>query len=162
MPETRIRQVTADDQIWPMLKPAFRAGDTYTIPHDIDREAATDFWMNGHKVFVAEDETGLLGTYYICPNQRGGGAHVCNCGFITAEAARGKGVARSMLEHALGQAVSDGFRAMQFNFVVSTNSRAVAIWESYGFDVVGRLPSAFNHPDQGYVDALVMYKTLIP
>ena len=101
-----------------------------------------------------------LGSYYIRPNQAGGGAHVCNCGFVTALAARGQGVARSMLDHALDQAVAQGYRAMQFNFVVSTNSRAIAIWEGAGFRTLARLPGAFRHPTQGYVDALVMWKDL--
>jgi ribosomal protein S18 acetylase RimI-like enzyme len=101
-----------------------------------------------------------LGSYYICPNQGGGGAHVCNCGFVTAPVARGRGVARAMLAHSLDMARAMGYRAMQFNFVVETNIRAIAIWQQHGFDIVGRLPGAFHHPSQGYVDALVMYRTL--
>ena len=101
-----------------------------------------------------------MGSYYICPNQQGGGAHVCNCGFVTAPAAQGQGVARAMIVHALDTARAAGFRAMQFNCVVETNSRAVALWKTHGFDVVGRLPGAFHHPAQGYVDALVMYRQL--
>ena len=111
-------------------------------------------------VLVAEEAGEALGTYYLCPNQQGGGAHVANCGFVTAPAAGGRGVARRMLDHALGAARSRGFRAMQFNFVVSTNTRAIRIWKSYGFAVAGRLPGAFRHPEEGYVDAFVMYKTL--
>lgn len=146
-----------------MLEPVFRAGDTYTVDRDISRENALCFWRDGHEVFMAEaaGSPAPLGSYYLCPNQKGGGRHVCNCGFVTAVAARGKGVARQMLEHALETAVQRGYRAMQFNFVVSTNTRAIAIWESYGFEVVGRLPGAFNHPTAGIVDALVMYKTLV-
>lgn len=150
-----------DDAIWAMLDPVFRAGETYCIPRDIDRAAALDYWQGGgHEVFVAEEDGIPRGTYFLCANQRGGGAHVSNCGFVTAPSAGGKGVARHMLEHALTRARSRGFRAMQFNFVVSTNTRAIAIWESYDFRVAGRLPGAFHHPEQGYVDALVMYKTL--
>ena len=96
----------------------------------------------------------------ICPNQKGGGAHVCNCGFATAPAARGKGVARAMLDHALTTARDMNFRAMQFNFVVATNIRAIKIWHDNGFAEVGRLPLAFHHPTKGYVDALVLFKTL--
>lgn len=149
------------DTVWSMLEPVFRAGDTYCIDRDISREDALAYWFGEpHSVFVAEEDGAALGTYYLTPNQRGGGAHVANCGFVTAPAARGRGVARKMLEHALKTARSRGFRAMQFNFVVATNHRAVSIWKSYGFEVAGRLRGAFHHPEQGYVDALVMYKTL--
>ncbi len=159
-----IRPATRADgsAIWDILQPVFRAGDTYTVDPGIGRDAALHYWMDGnHSAFVAEAGAVVLGTYYICPNQAGGGAHVCNCGFATADGARGRGVARAMLDHALAEAKAQGFRAMQFNFVVSTNTRAIDIWQRRGFDIVGRLPSAFNHPHHGYVDALVMYKSLL-
>ena len=111
-------------------------------------------------MFVAERDGAVLGTYFLCANQSGGGDHVANCGYMTSPAAQGIGVGRAMLEHSLERARSRGFRAMQFNFVVSTNERAVRIWQTYGFEVVGRLPSAFRHPQLGFVDALVMYKQL--
>ena len=160
-----IRRLIEDDKqaLWRILEPVFRAGDSYTIDPEISREDALAYWCGpSHTVFVAADETGLLGTYYIRPNQGGGGAHVCNCGYITSPAARGKGVARAMLAHSLEEAPRQGYRAMQYNFVVSTNTRAIAIWEAAGFDTVGRLPDAFRHPVHGYVDALVMYKPLMP
>ena len=160
--ELTIRPATASDHgsIWDILRPVFRAGDTYTIDPTISREDALTYWCGtSHETFVAETDR-VLGTYYMRPNQGGGGSHVCNCGYITAPDARGLGVARAMLEHSLDHASQRGFRAMQYNFVVSNNQRAIAIWERYGFDVVGRLPGAFNHPAEGYVDALVMYKTL--
>lgn len=144
-----------------MLIAVFRAGDTYTIAPDITEEGALAYWCAPDKsVFLAEVGGLALGSYYIRPNQAGGGAHVCNCGFATAPAARGQGVARAMLAHALTEAVAQGYRAMQFNFVVSTNSRAIAIWQGAGFETVGRLPGAFHHPSRGFVDALVMWKDL--
>lgn len=144
-----------------MLLPVFRAGDTYSIDTDISANDALAYWTGpGRQVFMAVAERVAVGTYYITRNQGGGGAHVCNCGFVTDPAARGHGVARAMLHHALGVARDRGFRAMQFNFVVSTNTRAIAIWQGAGFDIVGRLPGAFRHPDHGYVDALVMYRDL--
>lgn len=147
--------------LWQMLEPVFRAGDTYAIDADISREAAIAYWTGPERrVFVVSDGTRLLGTYYIVRNQKGGGSHVCNCGYVTAGEARGKGIARRMLAHSLGIAPQLGFRAMQFNFVVSTNRRAVETWQRAGFDIVGRLPGAFHHPAEGDVDALVMYKTL--
>lgn len=173
-----IRPATPSDAepIWAILEPVFRAGETYCVPTDISRAAALDYWWGGaHACFVAEargqigsyegtDEDGkaaaLWGAYFLTPNQRGNGAHVCNCGFVTGADAAGKGVARAMLDHALDEARQAGFRAMQFNFVVATNVRAIAIWERTGFDVVGRLPGAFRHPREGYVDALVMYRNL--
>ncbi|MDU8910764.1 GNAT family N-acetyltransferase [Aestuariicoccus sp. MJ-SS9] len=144
-----------------ILMPVFRAGDTYTIDPDISEQEARAYWTGAERrVFVAEEAGTLLGSYYLVRNQKGGGSHVCNCGFVTAEAARGKGVARAMLAHALDSARDAGFRAMQFNFVVATNTRAIATWEKAGFDVVGRLPGAFKHPREGFVDALVMYRAL--
>ncbi|OYX44913.1 MAG: GNAT family N-acetyltransferase [Rhodobacterales bacterium 32-67-9] len=150
-----------DDPLWAILEPVFREGETYCVPRDISRDEALGYWSGApHRVFVAEVEGVILGSYFLTPNQRGGGAHVCNCGFVTAPAARGKGVARAMLAHALEAARADGYRAMQFNFVVSTNTRAIAIWRDMGFDVVGRLPGAFRSPRDGFVDALVMYRQL--
>lgn len=152
---------TDDDAIWAMLEPVFRAGETYCIARDVSRDAALAYWSEApHRVFIAEDGGHALGTYFLTPNQKGGGAHVCNCGFVTAAAARGRGTARRMLAHALEVAKAEGYRAMQFNFVVATNARAIAIWEDFGFDVVGRLPGAFQSPTHGFVDALVMYRHL--
>ena len=122
---------------------------------------AIAYWLaQDHHCFVAESDGTLLGTYYLKRNQGGGGSHVCNCGFMVSEEARGRGIARSMCEHALDTARSLGFAAMQFNFVVSTNRAAIGLWEKLGFEIVGRLPKAFNHPSEGMVDALVMYKQL--
>jgi GNAT superfamily N-acetyltransferase len=159
----QIRPARRDDQdaIWMILEPVLRAGETYTLPRDIDREVALAYWHhNDHDVYVAEDAGQILGTYFLRANQAGGGDHVANCGYMTAHRAQGKGVARAMLEHSLDGARARGFRAMQFNFVVSTNLRAVSTWQAYGFDIVGRLPLAFKHPSLGFVDALVMYKHL--
>jgi ribosomal protein S18 acetylase RimI-like enzyme len=108
----------------------------------------------------AEKDGRVIGTYYMRANQRGGGAHVANCGYVTADDARGRGVARSMCEHSLQHARERGFRAMQFNFVISTNERAIRLWESLGFQIVGRLPLVFLHPNLGYTDAFVMFRTL--
>jgi GNAT superfamily N-acetyltransferase len=158
-----IRRAGAADhnKLWAMLEPVFRAGDTYAVNPAISREDALAFWCGGtHTAYIAECDGAALGSYYICPNQQGGGAHVCNCGFVTATAAQGRGVARAMLEDALARAKAEGYRAMQFNFVVETNARAVATWKAYGFDIVGRLPGAFLHPKAGYVDALVLYRVL--
>lgn len=144
-----------------MLKPVFRAGDTYAIDPEISRDDALAYWTGADAgVYLTQDESGVLGTYYIKTNAQGGGAHVCNCGFVTAPNAGGKGVARAMLHDALKRAKEHGYKAMQFNFVLANNTRAVDIWHRAGFDTVGRLPKAFDHPKDGMIDALVMFKTL--
>lgn len=148
------------DAVWAMLEPVFREGSTYTIDRDIPREDALAYWFGPERRVFVYDDGGVLGTYYIVRNQKGGGSHVCNCGYVTAPQARGKGIARAMLTHSLEIAPTLGFRAMQYNFVVSTNTRAVATWTAAGFQTVGRLPGAFNHPTEGFVDALVMFRTL--
>lgn len=158
-----IRAATAGDSeaIWKILEPAIRGGDTYTLPADMKREDALAYWNSpGHEVFVAEENGEILGTYYLRANQKGGGAHVANCGYVTAPWAIGRGVARTMCQHSLERARARGFRAMQFNFVVCSNERAVRLWLSMGFEIVGRLPLAFMHPTLGPVDALVMYQHL--
>jgi ribosomal protein S18 acetylase RimI-like enzyme len=149
------------DALWSILEPIIRAGETYTQPRDMDRESALAYWLSpAHEVFVAEDHAEIVGTYFLQANQKGGGAHVANCGYITAPHATGRGVARAMCAHSLDRARERGFRAMQFNFVVSTNERAVRLWQSFGFETVGRLPKAFQHPTLGFVDAFVMYRQL--
>ena len=138
-----------------------RAGETYTLPRDLSRQDALTYWfLPAHDVWVAHEDRLILGTYFLQPNQQGGGSHVANCGYVTSAAAQGRGVARTMCAHSLVRARERGFRAMQFNFVVSTNERAVRLWESFGFECVGRLPGAFVHPMLGEVDALVMYRKL--
>jgi prepilin-type processing-associated H-X9-DG protein len=158
-----IRPATAADPaaIWSILEPVIRAGDTYALPRDWSREQALNYWFaDGHHPFVAEADGQILGTYYLKANQKGGGSHVANCGYMTAAHATGKGVARAMCLHSLEVAKDMGFRAMQFNFVVSTNSRAVALWHGLGFQTLTRLPDAFDHPVEGLVDALVMFRKL--
>ena len=100
----------------------------------------------------------FLGTYYLKTNHNGPGQHVCNCGYMVSSAARGKGLARRMCEHSQIIAREMGYRAMQFNFVASSNEVAVSLWQKLGFQIVGRLPKAFDHPTQGFVDAFVMYR----
>jgi L-amino acid N-acyltransferase YncA len=147
--------------IWTILEPTIRAGETYTLPRNMERQQALDYWFApGNTVFVAQEDDQIIGTYYLRPNQKGGGAHICNCGYMTAASATGRGVAQAMCSHSVEHARSLGFRAMQFNFVVSTNERAVHLWHKFGFETVGRLPGAFLHPTLGYVDALVMFRNL--
>ena len=150
-----------DAAIWRILEPTFRAGETYPVPRDISRAGALAYWHTpGHAVFVAEDAGTIVGTYYLRANNRGGGAHVANCGYVVAPDAFGRGVAQAMCSHSLGEAKSRGFSAMQFNFVIASNERAVRLWQRMGFAIVGRLPGAFQHPRLGLVDAYVMLRNL--
>lgn len=158
-----IRPATAADSsaILQIILPVFRAGETYTIDSEISEEAAVAYWMGIDKeTFVAVSDGEIVGTYYIKANQGGGGKHICNCGYMTAEAATGQGVASAMCEHSLNYAKSAGFRGMQYNFVVSTNRGAIALWEKFGFEIVGTLPGAFAHATDGYVDAFIMFRAL--
>jgi len=159
----RIRKAEAGDAdaIAAIIMPTIREAATYTLDADMSETAALAYWLGPDKeTFVAEEDGVILGTYYMRPNHTGGGQHVCNCGYMTSASATGRGVARRMGEHSLAHARSQGYRAMQFNFVVSTNERAVRLWQSLGFAIVGRLPEAFRHPVHGYVDAFVMYQAL--
>jgi ribosomal protein S18 acetylase RimI-like enzyme len=150
------------ETVWRILEPMIRRGDSYALPRDMSKEEALAYWFTPkNEVYVWEQERVVLGTYFLRANQRGGGAHVANCGYVTAVGAEGRGIARAMCLHSLERAAQQGFRAMQFNFVVSTNQRAMELWKSLGFEVVGRLPQAFQHPEHGFVDALVMYRTLL-
>jgi L-amino acid N-acyltransferase YncA len=158
-----VRSAKASDApaIAAIILPIIREAATYTLDPDMSETEALAYWMGRDKeTFVAEEDGVVLGSYYMRPNQAGGGRHVCNCGYMTLASATGRGVARSMCEHSLGYARSRGYRAMQFNLVVSTNERAVALWQSLGFEIVGRLPAAFRHPTHGYIDAFVMYQLL--
>ena len=149
------------DAIWPILRDVIRAGTTYAIDPRISRKGAFEMWMSAPRAtYLAEADGTVLGTYYIKTNQAGGGAHVCNCGYIVAEAARGQGMAARMCVHSQEEALKLGYKAMQFNLVLATNTGAIHLWHKLGFDTVGRLPLAFDHPEAGLVDALVMYKWL--
>ena len=149
------------DAIWEILEPMIRGGETYTLPRNMSKQHALEYWFAADKeAFVWKENGAVLGTYFLKTNQQGGGAHVANCGYVTAPAAQGRGIARQMCLHSLERAKERGFRAMQFNFVVSTNERAIKLWTSLDFKIVGRLPLAFNHPTLGFVDALVMFRQI--
>lgn len=158
-----IRPAKADDHdaIWALLKPVIRAGETLAVPRDMDRISALALWLSPDRAtrLLVEDGA-VLGIFYVRANQHGGGAHVANAGFVTAANATGRGVARAMCAASFDLARGLGYRAMQFNFVLSTNDRAVALWRAMGFAIVGRLPGVFDHPRHGLVDAFVMHRWL--
>jgi ribosomal protein S18 acetylase RimI-like enzyme len=159
-----IRPATKKDHeaIWQMLQKIAAGGDTYTFDPAITREDALAYWLaEKTHAWVAQCEGELVGTYLLRANQPGGGSHVANAAFVVAPDAQGKGIGRVMAEHCLSEARQLGFRAMQFNFVVSTNASAIHLWKSLGFEIVGTLPGAFRHPQEGYVDAYVMYRSLL-
>ncbi|PJI91318.1 ribosomal protein S18 acetylase RimI-like enzyme [Yoonia maricola] len=149
------------DLIWPLLRDVFRAGDTYAVDPEISKEEARALWVTQARVtYVAESDGMIVGTYYIRTNKPGGGAHICNCGYIVSPAARGQGIAARLCEHSQDQARRLGYRAMQFNFVLASNEGAVRLWHRLGFETVGTIPDAFDHPVLGLVDAFVMYRRL--
>ena len=147
--------------VWQIIAPVFRAGETYAFSPDMTKDESRKVWIETPSAtFVAMDDNGrILGTYYIKPNQPTLGAHVCNCGYIVSEDARGLGVASAMCEHSQREAVSRGFRSMQYNLVVSTNDVAVRLWQRHGFEIVGKLPEAFQHPTLGFQDAFAHVQT---
>jgi GNAT superfamily N-acetyltransferase len=147
--------------VWNIIEPVFRAGDTYAVAPDISQADARAAWVDSPSAtYVAEAGGEIVGTYYLEPNQPGPGSHVCNCGYIVADRARGRGVGTALCEHSQEEARRRGFRAMQFNLVVATNRSAVRLWQTLGYEVVGTLRGAFRHAALGFVDAFVMYKQL--
>lgn len=160
-----IRPLQATDwpALWAMIAPVFRTGDSYVFAPDISETEAHRVWVDvPQATYVAQAEDGrLLGTFYLKPNQPGLGSHVANSGYIVAAHARGQGIATLMGEYSQREARRLGFRAMQFNCVVSTNEAAIHLWQKLGFTIVGTLPGAFHHQQHGFVDAFVMYKQLM-
>lgn len=158
-----MREATIDDfdLIWPIFHEIVKVGDTYAYAIDTEKEEAKNIWLKSpNKTFVFEENDNILGTYFIKTNQAGPGNHVCNCGYMVSSIARGRGVATTMCEHSQVIAKELGYKAMQFNFVASSNEGAIRLWNKLGFNIVGCLPKAFHHPQLGYIDALVMYKWL--
>ncbi len=148
--------------LWRILQAEFRSGESHPQAPDISESAAFQSWIDAPQAtFVAFEDDALVGTYLIKPNQPGLGSHVCNCGYIVAHAARGRGIGKALCRHSLDEARRLGYRSMQYNLVVSTNKAAVALWARMGFATVGTLPGAFRHPRHGFVDAYVMSKPLL-
>lgn len=165
MGETTIREATAADwpAIWPFFAEIVRAGETYAYDTDLDTDAARALWMEappGRTVVAVDADGAVLGSAKMGPNRGGNGAHVATASFMVAPTARGRGVGRALGEHALAWAADAGFRAMQFNAVVETNTAAVALWTSLGFEIVGTVPEAFRHPEHGDVGLHVMLRRL--
>lgn len=163
MTEALIRPYRPSDApaLWQVIGPAIQAGETYALPRDMAEADALSWWAAGdHQAFVYERDGEVLGSYFIRPNQLGGGGHVANAGYATRPESRGQGVARALCDHSQEQAAAQGFRLMQFNFVIASNVGAVTLWQRCGFSIVGTVPEAFSHPRLGYVDAHIMVKRL--
>lgn len=161
----RIRPALPEDfhRLWPIFREIAAAGETYAYSRDTTREEAFHLWMEvPRKTYVIEQDGEIAGSYYLKTNYAGPGDHVCNCGYMVAATARGRGLATAMCGHSQEIARALGYKAMQFNFVATSNEGAVRLWSKLGFAIVGRVPNAFRHPSRGYVDALVMYKWLDP
>jgi len=157
----RSAKPTDADAVWEIFHEVVLRGDTYAYAPETERDEAVEIWMKRPAAaYVAEIEGRIQGTYFIKANQPGLGAHVCNCGYMVASGARGKGIATAMCGHSRQEARRLGFLAMQYNLVVSTNTGAVRLWQKLGFSIVGTLEKAFRHRDLGLVDAYVMYRWL--
>ena len=147
------------EKIWPIFHEIVSLGETYAYSKDTTKSEALKIWLTTpQKSFVFEENNQVFATYYLKTNQAGSGQHVCNCGYMVSSKARGRGLATAMCEHSQKIAIKLGYKAMQFNFVASSNIEAIRLWNKLGFETVGHLPKAFNHPTLGYIDALVMYK----
>jgi L-amino acid N-acyltransferase YncA len=160
----KIRAATEADRdaVWSIFHEVVAAGDTYALDPKTSREEALGYWFAaGTHTYVAENNGCVVGTYILKANQSGPGSHVANAAFMVASGARDQGIGRVMGQHCLGEARRLGFRAMQFNFVVSTNTSAIHLWEQFDFKIVGSLPGAFRHPGKGYVDVYVMFRSLL-
>lgn len=150
------------DAIWNIFHEIVIAGDTYAFDPAMSRGEALAYWFRSDtRTYVAENDGVVVGTYILRPNQSGPGCHIANAGFMVTSIAQGSGMGRAMAEHCLSEARRMGFRAMQFNFVVSTNTAAIHLWKQLGFEIVGTLPGAFRHPEKGYVDVYVMFRSLL-
>jgi len=158
-----IRAMTRADfsAFWPTFQRIIQAQETYAFDPDMNESSAYSLWCEAPlKCFVYEEQGQVLASYYLKANAMGPSLHICNCGYMVSPLAAGKGIAKQLCEHSQEIARALGFKAMQFNSVVSTNTVAVSLWQKLGYEVIGTIPKAYNHPKLGYVDSLIMYKWL--
>lgn len=161
MIEIRSAIETDKPAVWQIIKSVIATGDTYVFAPDSSEYEMIAYWFSPEKyVYVAEQDGNVLGTFWLKANQPGLGSHVCNAAYMVAPDAAGKGIGRKMAEFSLDEARRLGFTAMQFNFVVKSNTAAVRLWESIGMKIIGEIPDAFDHALDGLTNALIMYRKL--
>jgi RimJ/RimL family protein N-acetyltransferase len=149
------------DAVWEIIHLIIKQGDTLVFHPETSKTQMLDYWSADDKyAYVAEIDNEIVGTFYIKSNQPDLGSHVANAGYLVHPNHRGKGIAEKLCRFSLEKARRLGFKAMQFNIVISTNEVAIRVWQKCGFEIVGRLPKAFQHQKLGLVDALVMYQWL--
>ncbi|KKA43683.1 GNAT family N-acetyltransferase [Salinivibrio sp. KP-1] len=158
-----IREITRPDfaSFWPTFSAIIKAEETYALDPDMTQQEAFSLWCESTlEAYALVENDVVLGIYYLKSNGMGPSRHICNCGYMVANEARGRGIARLLYEHSQERAIAFGFQAMQFNSVVSTNEVAVTLWQKLGFSIVGTIPRAYKHSQLGLVDSYVMYKWL--
>jgi ribosomal protein S18 acetylase RimI-like enzyme len=156
--KTEVRDKSA---VWQIIESVIAGGDTYVFDPDSSEEEMMSYWFSSEKhVYVAQVEGEVLGTYWIKANQPGLGSHIGNGAYMVSPKATGKGIGRQMAEHSIEEARRFGFKAMQFNFVVKSNTNAVALWQKVGFEIIGEIPDAFDHKQNGLTNAYIMYRKL--
>lgn len=158
-----IRAATESDKpaVWQIIKAVIAGGDTYTFAPDTPEDQMIAFWFAPEKhVFVAEEDGNVLGTYWLKANQPGLGDHVGNGGYMVSPDVKGRGIGKLMAEHSIDEARRLGFHSIQFNFVVKSNTAAVNLWKSVGFEVIGEIPDAIRHSKLGLTNAYIMYRKL--
>jgi ribosomal protein S18 acetylase RimI-like enzyme len=158
-----IKKATNQDQnaIWAIIRQVIAGGDTYAFSPDSSQEKMLDYWCGADKhTYVATINDQVVGTFILKNNQPDLGAHVANASYMTDPAARGQGVGKAMGLFSLDEARRLGYRAMQFNLVVATNTQAVELWQKIGFTIIGEIPEAFQHREKGLVNALIMHQKL--
>jgi ribosomal protein S18 acetylase RimI-like enzyme len=160
-PEIRKAHSADADGIWAVLEPVIRKGDTFAFDPEIGRDEMLAYWCHPSKhCYVAVVDNHIAGTFFMQNNQPGLGAHVANAGYAVSPEHSGKGLGRAMAEFSLIEAKRLGYKSMQFNIVVKSNQRAVALWQSVGFTIIGEIPDAYNHRELGMTNAYIMYQKL--
>ncbi|GAB3951810.1 GNAT family N-acetyltransferase [Spirosoma harenae] len=158
-----IRKAIPDDQdaIWHIIQKVISTGDTYCFAPDSSKETMLKFWCGNDKhTYVATVDGKVAATFFLKDNQPGLGSHIANAGYMVSSAYEGQRIGRLMGDFSIQEAKKLGYRAMQFNIVVKSNERAVKLWQKLGFAIIGEIPEAFNHLQNGYTNAYIMYRKL--
>jgi ribosomal protein S18 acetylase RimI-like enzyme len=158
-----IRKATEADHeaIWQIISEVIAGGDTYVFSPNSSKETMLGYWCGADKhTYVAHIEEEIVGTFVIKDNQPGLGSHIANAAYMVSKKHEGRGIGQTMGEFSLTEARRLGYQAMQFNIVVSTNQRAVKLWQNIGFKIIGEIPEAFQHCTNGLTSAYIMYQKL--